>query len=116
MPATRVRRQPQRTCVACRETRDKRALTRLVAAPDGHVRLDTSGRLAGRGAYLCEQPACWERAVGRAGVLSRALRLTLTPEDRDALLAQAPAAPAAPDEAQTSTEPVTTAASGGDPR
>jgi len=53
------RRAPQRTCVACRTTRDKRDLLRVVRAPDGSVSFDASGKAAGRGAYLC--------ATARAG-------------------------------------------------
>ncbi len=85
-----VRRQPQRTCVACRDTGDKRSLTRLVRAPDGHVHLDRTGRANGRGAYLCDRPQCWERALGRADVLGRALKATLSAEDRAAILEGAP--------------------------
>jgi predicted RNA-binding protein YlxR (DUF448 family) len=86
-----IRRQPQRTCVSCRETNDKRTLTRLVRTPDGHVRLDTTGRAPGRGAYLCTQRECWERALGRADTLGRALKVSVPAEDRTALLAEAPA-------------------------
>lgn len=78
---------PQRTCIVCRSKADKRQLRRLVKAPDGVV-FDPSGRLPGRGAYLCEERACWERAL-QSGVLERALRTTLTPEARAALLEQA---------------------------
>ena len=87
----KVRRQPQRTCVACRDTSDKRALTRLVRGPDGHVHLDRTGRANGRGAYLCDRPQCWERALGRADVLGRALKTTLSPEERAAIREEAPA-------------------------
>ncbi|MEZ4553801.1 MAG: YlxR family protein [Dehalococcoidia bacterium] len=89
--AGRVRRQPQRTCVACRDTSDKRTLTRLVRAPDGHVHLDRTGRANGRGAYLCDRAQCWERALGRADVLGRALKAMLSPEDRAAIREGAPA-------------------------
>ncbi len=88
----RVRRQPQRTCVSCRNAADKRTLTRLVRGADGHVGLDATGRAPGRGAYLCTQRECWERALGRADVLGRALKMTVPAEDRAALLAGAPAA------------------------
>ncbi len=85
-----VRRQPQRTCIACRDTGDKRSLTRIVRTADGHVLLDGAGRSPGRGAYLCGRPQCWERALGRSDGLARALRASVSAEDRVALLAQAP--------------------------
>lgn len=80
----RSKHRPQRTCVVCREKREKRQLTRLVMAGD-RLQVDPSGKLNGRGAYLCEKPTCWKEA-GRA-VLSRALRSELH-EDDCALLRQ----------------------------
>lgn len=99
MPTVRTRppqRAPQRTCVACRESGDKRGLVRLVRAADGHVQHDPTGRLPGRGAYLCHQPECWERALGKGDALARALRAAITAEDRATLLTHAPAIPASP--------------------
>jgi predicted RNA-binding protein YlxR (DUF448 family) len=75
---------PQRSCVICGEKRDKRSLVRIVRSAEGHLQLDPTGKLEGRGAYLCEKVSCWERAVsGQA--LNRALRMTLTDEDRKRL-------------------------------
>jgi len=67
-----MRTYPTRTCVACRTSRQKRELVRLVRQPDGAVLLDDSGRLAGRGAYLCADGSCWQTAIAR-GALQRAL-------------------------------------------
>jgi predicted RNA-binding protein YlxR (DUF448 family) len=89
---TRPARAPQRTCVACRESGEKRGLTRLVRSADGSVRYDPTGRLPGRGAYVCSQPACWERALGKGDGLARALRASITATDRATLLTHAPAA------------------------
>jgi uncharacterized protein len=81
----RPKRVPQRTCIACRRTDAKRGLMRLVRGVDGHVVLDSTGKRAGRGAYLCHDPACWEQALKRRG-LERALRIdVLLPEDQAAL-------------------------------
>jgi len=88
--AGRRRHVPQRTCVVCRTTGDKRSLTRLVRTPDDGVQLDPTGKRAGRGAYLCDQVRCWERAIA-GDVLERALRTTLTDEDRARLRAARPA-------------------------
>ncbi len=70
---------PQRTCVGCHQTLPKRQLVRLVRTPEG-VRVDLTGRLPGRGAYLHDRRACWERAL-KKGTLARALRVELTPDD-----------------------------------
>lgn len=85
----RRRHVPQRTCVVCRTTGDKRSLTRLVRTPDEGVQVDPTGKRAGRGAYLCDQASCWERAAA-SDVLERALRTTLTDEDRARLRAARP--------------------------
>jgi uncharacterized protein len=72
----RPKHQPQRTCIVCRDKTPKRALIRIVRTPDGEVHVDPTGRANGRGAYLCGNPDCWNRAL-RSGVLSRALRTEL---------------------------------------
>jgi len=75
---------PQRTCVGCREVLPKRSLIRVVHFGET-IKIDPSGRLAGRGAYLHNQRSCWER--GLKGALSHALRVELRDEDREYLLA-----------------------------
>jgi uncharacterized protein len=75
---------PQRTCVVCRETDAKRTLTRIVRTADDGVQLDPTGKRNGRGAYLCSQLSCWQRAV-ESNVLDKALRTTLTADDRQRL-------------------------------
>ncbi len=72
---------PQRTCVACRQVRSKRELIRVVRNVDGRVEIDATGKKAGRGAYVCRAATCWHNALQR-GSLSRALKTTLTPEQR----------------------------------
>lgn len=83
---TALRRQPQRTCVACRTTRDKRDLMRVVRAPDGSVFIDAGGRASGRGAYLCADGSCWATALKKSSI-ERALSVRL-PADIRARLEQ----------------------------
>jgi predicted RNA-binding protein YlxR (DUF448 family) len=78
-PAQRVKHIPQRTCVGCREVLPKRQMVRVVRTADG-VRVDPTGKLAGRGAYLHDQRECWER--GLRGALAHALKAELSAEDR----------------------------------
>lgn len=59
---------------------DKRALTRFVFAED-KLKVDESGKLHGRGAYLCAAPKCWTLAASRS-LLNRALRRELSDNDR----------------------------------
>ncbi|MFL5779464.1 MAG: RNase P modulator RnpM [Chloroflexota bacterium] len=86
--STEARRVPTRSCVACRTVRAKRELDRIVRTPEGDVRLDPSGRLPGRGAYVCRDAACREKALARGG-LARALGVTV-PADLGAALEPAP--------------------------
>jgi len=81
--STRQRSAPQRTCIACRAQEGKRALVRIVRGVDGVV-VDATGKLAGRGAYIHPTHACWESALA-TGAIQRALRTSLTPEERDRL-------------------------------
>ena len=68
----KVRRVPQRQCVACGQVRGKRDLVRVVRTAQGDVRVDPTGKLSGRGAYVCPETACVDRAV-REGRLARML-------------------------------------------
>ncbi|MDF1512746.1 MAG: YlxR family protein [Anaerolineae bacterium] len=81
---SKVKHMPQRTCVACRTVRAKRELVRIVNPGDGHVLIDESGKLNGRGAYLCAAKSCWELAL-KTGALHRALRMSLTANDQSVL-------------------------------
>ena len=54
---SRKRRVPLRTCVVCGTKADKRSLLRLVVAPDGKAYVDRSGKMNGRGTYVCLRDA-----------------------------------------------------------
>ena len=75
---------PQRTCVGCREVLSKRSLIRIVRSPQG-VRIDPTGKMAGRGAYLHDRRSCWER--GLKGSIAQALKTELSADDRESLSA-----------------------------
>src|SRR4051812_30922970 len=80
----RPKHVPQRTCIACRKVGGKRGLVRLVRTAEVNVEVDPSGKKAGRGAYLHPVRSCWE--VGLKGNrIEQALRLKLTPANRQAL-------------------------------
>jgi predicted RNA-binding protein YlxR (DUF448 family) len=80
----RPKHVPQRMCVACRSHDTKRGLYRIVRSPEGQVEPDPTGRRNGRGAYLCGQGACWEKALA-SGILARALNVEIDPETIDRL-------------------------------
>ena len=81
----RTRHVPERRCVACGLKAPKRLLTRIVRTPQGSVHADATGKSSGRGAYLCDTPECWEKAV-RKGGLQRSLQITLAERDQQSLL------------------------------
>ncbi len=94
---------PERTCVACRNLQPaeakqpKRNLVRLVRSPQGDVSVDLTGKMPGRGAYLCANPICWKTGLAR-GALERALKTTLSVPDRSALQAYAATLTGSPDQ------------------
>jgi len=78
---------PQRTCVVCRAVGNKRDMTRIVRLPDGKVTIDPSGRLPGRGAYICSKAECWKAGLS-GNQLDYVLKIKIAPEERDRLLAE----------------------------
>lgn len=79
----RQKHKPQRMCVACRQSQDKKSLVRIVRTQEG-VYVDETGKLSGRGAYLHADPSCWE--IGLKKSLERALKTNFSEQDRDRLL------------------------------
>ena len=57
------KKKPLRTCIACRQVKEKRELVRIVCDSEGKVAVDISGRKAGRGAYLCPDVECWRQGI-----------------------------------------------------
>jgi len=89
MPKKKTSRAPQcrvphRTCIACRQVRPARDLIRIVRLPAGAVEIDESGKKPGRGAYLCPDSACWERALSK-GLVEHALKTQMTDDEKQAL-------------------------------
>jgi predicted RNA-binding protein YlxR (DUF448 family) len=75
----KTRHIPIRTCVACRQTDEKRDLLRVVRQPDGNVVYDPKGKMSGRGAYVCARVGCIEQARKRKG-LERSLKASAIPD------------------------------------
>lgn len=75
MPKRRPDRQPQRTCAVCRQVRTKREMQRMVRTANGDAVLDPSGRMPGRGTYVCADPAC-QTSSRRDQAIARALGLS----------------------------------------
>lgn len=80
----KVKKIPQRQCVGCREMKEKRALIRVVRSPQGEISLDFKGKLPGRGAYVCPDPACLKKAR-KSRALERAFETAIPEEVYDLL-------------------------------
>ena len=76
-----MKKKPQRSCVSCRTVRDKSDLLRVVVTPEGDVVYDPTGKLAGRGAYLCPNETCITAELKKAARLSKGLKKPLTEEE-----------------------------------
>lgn len=57
-----MRKLPQRKCIGCKESFNKKELIRIVKEPDGTISLDMTGKKNGRGAYICKNEKCLEIA------------------------------------------------------
>jgi uncharacterized protein len=68
----------------------------VVRTPSAGVQVDSTGKVAGRGAYLCRNRVCWEQGL-RSQRLSHALKTTLTAEEISVLRAFAVTLPQLPD-------------------
>ena len=66
-----------RSCIACGTRRPKADLLRIVRT-DGEVQFDRTGKMPGRGAYVCSC-ACFEKVANKQA-LNRALRTKIDSE------------------------------------
>ena len=70
---------PQRQCMGCRERKAKKDMIRVVRGTDGTVSLDFSGKLNGRGAYICPNHECLKK-VQKSKALERSLEVPIPDE------------------------------------
>ncbi len=84
MTGVATHKKPQRSCIACKTTDDKRSLVRFVRTGQGEVVFDATGRRAGRGAYLCGEQRCFDKAR-KNRLFDRALKVKLGNDDYDRL-------------------------------
>ncbi len=67
-----MKKQPMRTCVMCRQKREKRELVRIVRTPEGEIKFDPTGKANGRGCYVCTSEECLS-SVKNVSRIARAL-------------------------------------------
>ncbi len=76
---------PQRTCIVCRKQGDKSEFVRIVRTKDGTVALDRTGKLDGRGAYICAGGSCIDE-LKKKRALSKAFKTQIEPSVYDDLI------------------------------
>ena len=58
-----MKKLPQRTCIGCNTEKDKKDLIRIVKSKEGSINIDKTGKASGRGAYICNNIECLEKAI-----------------------------------------------------
>ena len=58
-----TKKMPVRTCTGCRQAKNKKDLIRVVRDKEGNVSVDATGKLNGRGAYICPDKECLKKAL-----------------------------------------------------
>jgi predicted RNA-binding protein YlxR (DUF448 family) len=86
-PMQSPKKTPMRMCLGCREMKPKPELMRIVKSPDGAITADPASKKPGRGAYLCRDAGCLNRAI-KSKALSRAFHAPTPPEVLDELKQQ----------------------------
>ena len=82
-----MKKIPIRTCIGCNESKPKKELIRVVKSPDGEISIDFTGKKNGRGAYLCFDVNCLEKAI-KTKKLSRTFETQIEDEIYDKLRAE----------------------------
>ena len=75
---------PQRKCTGCKEMKEKNTLLRVVKIKTGEIQIDKTNKADGRGAYVCNNMTCFEKAKKTKG-FERSFRTKITPELYDHL-------------------------------
>lgn len=58
-----MKNKPQRTCMGCNSKKDKQDLIRIVVNKEGEVNIDKTGKMQGRGAYICNNIECLDKII-----------------------------------------------------
>lgn len=58
-----MKKIPQRTCMGCNQSKNKNELIRIVKNSNNEIFIDLTGKANGRGAYICNNKECLEKAV-----------------------------------------------------
>ncbi len=82
--STMNKKIPMRQCIGCGASKSKKELMRILHTPEGTFVLDVTGKKNGRGAYVCKNRECLEKAVKTKG-LERSFKMSIPTEVYEAL-------------------------------
>ena len=74
-----IKKIPQRKCVGCNTSKDKKELIRIVRSAQGEISVDLTGKKSGRGAYICHDAKCLKMAQ-KAKRLEKAFECEISEE------------------------------------
>lgn len=75
---------PMRTCIGCNQIKPKKELIRIVKNKEDEISIDRTGKANGRGAYICDNAECLEKAI-KSKRLERNFETQINPEIYDEL-------------------------------
>jgi hypothetical protein len=70
---------PLRQCLGCQEMIAKKELIRVVKDAENHFAIDATGKMNGRGAYVCRKQECLKKAIKNKG-LERSFKMAIPSE------------------------------------
>lgn len=74
-----MKKIPQRTCMGCNAKKDKKELIRIVKNKTGEINIDKTGKMQGRGAYICNDVKCLDSVI-KSKKLEKSLEATIDEE------------------------------------
>lgn len=80
----KFKKVPMRMCVGCKESKPKKELLRIVKNKENVISVDDTGKMHGRGAYICRRKSCLEKTI-KGKRLERVFEITIDPEIYDML-------------------------------
>ena len=79
-----MKRQPERTCMGCNVKKPKKEFIRIVKSKDNEINIDRTGKMPGRGAYICDDIECLEKLI-KSKRLERVFEIKISDEIYDKL-------------------------------
>lgn len=74
-----AKKVPLRQCIGCGEMKSKKEMIRILKTAEGEICLDVTGKKNGRGAYICTQRECLQKARRNKG-LERSFKMSVPGE------------------------------------